>query len=419
MSLVTRKTNPDKSAAGGIAPRRHRGWTVLAAVVAAGCLVAAGSAAAGSTGAKPAVNPLAPIGILSAVGVEQAPVLAAMHVTKSVTFDGYLFYVGTINGHPVVDAFSGELDESAELAAYLLITHFHPRAMLFSGTAGAEAAPINVGDVVVSGMVVDKSNIHYQLGGYQTPYEGVEMHLGHGALLAGDTVTGYDTTLPTPADAKTYGYGNGKPDKQWVYVDSFAGNRQLVKMAEKAPSLGTNTVADATGHNGAKGTIKNKVIVGVIGQAAVWTEPLSWIEAQDFLYQTDAEENEGTGFAFACASQGVPWMLIRGISDTPWHPNAYDGIIAADHAAKVAVYVVDHLSTTVNRAPATFADLSPETNARTDGYVIASGAWFSIGPVTKVAYTASNGKGETLSGAAPRLLEKEYTYAASKIGPVG
>lgn len=408
----------DKRTIPGCRSRRLAGRAALMAVVIAGGLTV-GAIASASTRTNPSVgHALAPIGIISAEGAEQAPVLAAMHVTRSETVDGYLFYVGTIDGRPVVDAFGGEVDESAELAAYLLISHFHPRAMLFSGTAGAQAAPINVGDVVVSGMVVDKSNLHYQLGGYQTPYEGVEMHVGPGVTTAGDETAGYDTPLPTPADAKTFGNGPSTPNKQWVYITAFAATRQLVEIAEQSPSLGTTTAADATGQK-AKGVIANKIVVGVIGQAPVWTEPLTWLEAQDFVYQTDAEENEGTGFAFTCASQGVPWMVVRGISDTPWHPNAYDGVIASDHAAKVVVYVVDHLTGTISPKPATFTDLSPETNAKVAGYVVAKQAWFSVGPVTKVSYVAADGKTKTLSGAALKALEKEYTYGASTIKPVG
>jgi hypothetical protein len=40
---------------------------------------------------------------------------------------------------------------------------------VFSGTAGAENAAVHVGDVVTSGFVADKSDIHYYLGGYQGP----------------------------------------------------------------------------------------------------------------------------------------------------------------------------------------------------------------------------------------------------------
>lgn len=361
---------------------------------------------------------LAPVGIISAVGVEQAPILAEMHVTKSVHLDGYVFYVGTIDKKPVVDAFGGEIDESSELASYLLISHFHPRAMLFSGTAGAQAAPINVGDVVVSGFVADKSNIHYELGGYQIPYEGIEVHAGDGADLKGAAVEGYDNPLPTPSDAKRFGNGPSTLDKSWVYVGAFAATRELVTTAESAPALGRTTVADATGEK-ASGSIANKLVVGVIGQAPVWTEPLSWLEAQDALYQTDAEENEGSGFAFACASQGVPWMLIRGVSDTPWHPDAYDGVIASDHAAKVVAYEVEHLPARISKAAVTFSELSTETNAKKAGYMIAKQAWYGIGPVTKVTYTSQAGKSVTLSGAALAKLEKEYTYGASKIDPTG
>lgn len=49
----------------------------------------------------------------------------------------------------------------------------------------------------------------------------------------------------------------------------------------------------------------------------MWTEPLAWIAAQNLLYQTDAEDNEAVGFAFANATTGAPWIRVRGISDTP------------------------------------------------------------------------------------------------------
>jgi adenosylhomocysteine nucleosidase len=112
-------------------------------------------------------------------------------------------------------------------------------------------------------------------------------------------------------------------------------------------------------------------------------------------------------------------MIVRGISDTPWHPNAYDAVIASDHAAKVVVYVVDHLTGAISPKPATFADLSPETNAKVAGYVVAKQAWFSVDPVTKVSYVTANGKTKTLAGSALKALEKEYTYGASTIKPVG
>jgi adenosylhomocysteine nucleosidase len=394
---------------------RKLGVSLVAVLVGVG----AGGGAVWATTTTPSGPAYGPVGILSAVGFEQAPILAAMQNPKADVIDGYTFYFGTIGGKPVVDVFSGEIDESAELAATLLIQAFHPRAMLFSGTAGANAEDINVGDVVLSAFVADKSNIHYQMPeakngdqdgpGYQTPYEGVEVSTP-GADLEGADINSYDTPPPTPADASTYGYGSGT-DPDWAYVSYFAGTRELLQLGEAKGTIGTDTQADATGDSYYPGTVTNKIVAGVIGQAPVWTEPLSWIEAQNALYQTDAEENEGTGFAFASAAQGIPWLLIRGISDTPWWPNAFDGVIASDHAAQVAIHIVENLpSGAVSEAAATFSDLSPASNAAQAGYIIASQADYTVSPVGAVTYTNQQGVTQTIPNFQYSPLGAEYRY---------
>ncbi|HLI43307.1 MAG TPA: hypothetical protein VKU92_02415 [Acidimicrobiales bacterium] len=378
--------------------------------------VAVPSTAIATAGQVSGRSSLAPIGIVDAFGVEQAPILAEMHVTGERRIDGLTFWEGTIGGRPVVDVASGEVDEAAELATYLLDTTFHPRATLFSGTAGAQNARVHVGDVVVSGYVVDKSTIHYHLGGWQGQYSGEELNLTPSSDVRGAIVTGRGTTLPTPADATTYGYGSGT-DRHTVYVLAYAAPLQLVQTAERAGSLlGTTTIADATGDPSRQGTITNKVVAGVIGQADVWTEPLSWIEAQNMMYPTDAEENEANGFAFANAELGVPWLLVRGISDTVWYPKAYDGIIAADHAALVVKYLVEHLPATIDTAPTRLSDLSRIANARRYGYIVARRAYYSVSSVTEVRYVDSAGQMVRLSGTRLRALEQEYTYAAGRIG---
>ncbi|MDA8040527.1 MAG: nucleoside phosphorylase [Actinomycetota bacterium] len=360
---------------------------------------------------------LAPIGIIDAFGAEEAPILAEMHVRQHVDIDGFRFWVGTLAGVPVVNVASGEVDETAELATYILDTRFHPRAVLFSGTAGAQNAAVHVGDVVVSGFVVDKSSIHYYLGGYQDGYSGEEVGITRSSDIRGDSVVGYGTPLPTPSDASSYGYGPSTADKKWVFVGAFAAPEQLLAIATKASSLlGTTTVADATGNPKATGTIANKVVAGVIGQADVWTEPLSWIEAQNMLYQTDAEENEGSGFAFMNTQLGVAWLLVRGISDSVWYPNAYDGLLSSKHAAVVVRYLVQHIPAVVSKAPATLADLSRSANAVRAGYLIAKRAYFTVSSVPKVVYVSRSGRTVTLTGTALKKLEQEYTYAAGRIG---
>jgi adenosylhomocysteine nucleosidase len=392
-------------------PARARYVKPVSALAAALALIGT-VAFAVSPGGRVARRPEPPVGIVSADPEEQAAILAEMHVRRSADMAGYRYYEGTLAGQPVVDVAAGEMDETAELATWILDRTFHPRATLFAGTAGAQNAGINVGDVVLSGFVVDKSQIHYQLGGYQTAYSGIEIHATKGSDLAGAIINSNGNVYPTPADAAAFGNRPDPADKHWVFVDALAAARVLVTAAGHA-SLGPTTLADATGDPRAKGSFASKVVVGTIGQANQWTEPLSWIEAQNMLFQTDAEENEGSGFAFANAAAGVPWMLVRGISDTPWFPNAYDAGLASGRAATVVSDLITRLPAEVSQAPVTISDLTPVANARQAGYLVAARAYFGVTPVTKVVYTAAGGQKVTLTGASLAKLAREYRYGAA------
>jgi len=396
--------------------RAHLAALALVAVVVAGAVLAA-TAIDRRPGAARAASTQAPIGIVNAIGPEQAAILSIMHVTGTITLDGYRYYSGTIDGHPVVDVAGGELDESAELATYLLDTHFHPRATLFSGTAGGQNNELHVGDVVLSGFVIDKSNVHYYLGGYQELYGNQVVPTTKRSDLQGAVISGHGTTLPTPANAAKYGEGPSSTAKDLPDVAAFAAPHQLVALGQKA-TLGTTEISDATGDAKRKGTIADTAIAGVIGQAPVWTEPLSVTAAQNLLYQNDTEENEGTGFAFANAQLGVPWLLVRGISDSVWYPNAYDGVLASQHAAHVVRYIVDHAPATIAKAAETLSQLSPQSNASRAGYLIAAKAYYRTSPVSRVVIAGPDGlggKARTLSAKRLATLKSEYTYAAGRI----
>jgi len=263
------------------------------------------------------------VGIVNAMGMEQAPILAAMHVTGSVWVDGYRFYLGTIGGVPVVEVRSGEKEYAAELATTLMDLHFHIRAALLTGTAGSRNPEVNVGDVVVSGDVVDKSSIHFHDRGFLSPYTGVEIRVTSRSDTKGAIIGGRGAVGPTPKDAFGYGAGPSATTKHYVYVEDLAAPKELVRTAlAHAPALGTTSLADATGNTKATGSIPAKVLVGVIGSANQWTEPLVDQEIQNALYESDAGENEGMGFAYANAQLGVDWLVIRGISDSPWYSDA-------------------------------------------------------------------------------------------------
>ena len=357
-----------------------------------------------------------PVGIVNAFGPEQAAILDEMHVTGHRVIDGYRFYTGTIAGRPVVDVAGGEANETAELSTYLLDTTFHPRATLFEGTAGDQNNEVHVGDVVLSGFVVDKSAMHYYLGGDQQPYDGEQMNTTGASDIRGAVLNGHGQTNPTPGTARHYGEGPATTAHNLPYVLAYAAPHELVSLGEHASdAIGSTPMSIATGSAKAHGSVTNKVIAGVIGQADVWTEPLPWIRAQNMLYETDAEENEGSGFAFANSQLGVPWLLVRGISDSVWYPNAYDGVISSDHAARVVRAIIAALPATVSRAPETMTELSAQANAHRAGYLIADRAYFSVSPVSRVV-VRHGAVTRTLTGSRLRALTREYTYAAGRIG---
>jgi adenosylhomocysteine nucleosidase len=289
--------------------------------------------------------------------------------------------------------------------------------VLYSGTAGAQDNDVHVGDVVLSGFVDDKSGIHYHLGGAQQPYGGAEVQTTKRSDLRGAVFSYSEVTPATPRTAAGYGDGPSTPDRAIKMVSVFAAPRALVNLGMQASSqLGTTPLWDATtGTQPAAGstapaateTVTNKTFAGVVGDADVWTEPLSWIAAQNALYPTDAEENEGVGFAFTNAQLGVPWLLIRGISDSVWYPNAYDGPLASAHAATVVKYIVTHLPARISTAPETLGALTAASNARRYGYLVGSQAHYTVSPVSKIMVGRTS-----MSSTRLKALDREYRYSA-------
>lgn len=335
------------------------------------------------------------IAIVSPMAMEQAPVLAAMAKPIRYQKDGYVFWLGTLNGVPVLSVRSGEKEYAAEMAATVTDTLFPIKAAILEGTAGSRNPYVHVGDVVVGAMVVDKSTIHYHNRGFQSPYSGVEMRTTAQSLISHARVGGSGAAGPTPKDAGTYGDGQGAHSPHYEYVESLAASAPLVALALKAP---------ATSH----GPVPESLFSGVIGSANQWTEPLAALAAQNALYQTDAGENEGMGFAFANAQLGVPWVIIRGISDSPWTPSVYHGVLAARRAAQASLYLIAHWPRQNLRPTATLSMLSLHANARMHGYLVADKAYYQFSQVTAVQY--ANASGHTVTTAPDT---SEYTHAAA------
>ncbi len=367
-------------------------------------------ASASSTGSARNATSLADstprIGIVNTYGGEQAPILAAMKVQSTVNVSAFTFYLGTLGGRNVVNVRSGMQTYSAELATYLMDTHFNVTANILCGEAGSANVDVHVGDVVVSAFVVDKQNVHYygtipantsadyQGPYYQGPYD-FEMVAQPTSFYNSSYIAGYDEAPPTPQDAANYNsptfpYLNSTNNVMMTYLPASAGLDEIAAGASGA--LSPTPMSYVTGNYSAAGTEPSRVMVGVSGESNVWTEPLAWNAAQNALYQTDSEANEGMGFAYANAQAGVPWIIVRGISDSPWYPNTYAGVWANVGAANVTTYIVSHFTSSNLDRTATMKTLSPDANAATHGYIVAQAAYYTINNATEVQYVAQNGQ---------------------------
>lgn len=91
-----------------------------------------------------------PIAILSALLQEQRGLLALLRQPRRVTHASRDFWLGDLHGQPVVLALSRIGKVAAATTTTALIEHFGVRRIVFTGVAGGLALGVKVGDVVVA-----------------------------------------------------------------------------------------------------------------------------------------------------------------------------------------------------------------------------------------------------------------------------
>ncbi|WP_447771747.1 5'-methylthioadenosine/adenosylhomocysteine nucleosidase [Variovorax boronicumulans] len=91
-----------------------------------------------------------PIAIVAAMHEELSALLARMPDEQRVRVAGRDFWVGHLQGQPVVAVLSRIGKVAAAVTATVLLERFGVRAIVFTGVAGGLAPGVNVGDVVVA-----------------------------------------------------------------------------------------------------------------------------------------------------------------------------------------------------------------------------------------------------------------------------
>jgi adenosylhomocysteine nucleosidase len=92
----------------------------------------------------------APVAIVAAMQEELGALLAAMPDEQRVRIAGRDFWVGHLQGQPIVAVLSRIGKVAAATTATVLLERFGVRAIVFTGVAGGLAPGVRVGDVVVA-----------------------------------------------------------------------------------------------------------------------------------------------------------------------------------------------------------------------------------------------------------------------------
>jgi adenosylhomocysteine nucleosidase len=221
--------------------------------------------------AQPQVRrPVAVIGIPQ----EIAPVEERLRPATVTQIQGVVFTSGSIDGTPIVAARAGAGKVNAAFAATLLVDHFTPSAVIFTGTAGAIDTELNPGDVVIGTAV-----------GYHD----------FGNITA-------DGFVRSP----TRNAASGKLDPPL-----FPADPELLAAARRAAA----TVKPSKGPDSTDTSVPPHIREGVIVTGdAFLANPARRVELRREL-NASAVEMEGAAVAQVCARFGVPAIVIRSITD--------------------------------------------------------------------------------------------------------
>lgn len=210
--------------------------------------------------------------ILSALPEEQSSLVALLQAPQRRVHAGRVFWTGMLHGKSVVLALSGIGKVAAATTATALIERFGAARIVFTGVAGGVGDGVRVGDVVVAQDYVqhdmDASPLFPR---FEVPLTG-RSRFGADAALTAALAEAATAVLGTP--------GHFGPDAQALGVTAPALHRGLVISGDRFVSAAAEC--------------------GALRQA---------------LPEALAVEMEGAALAQVCHDLGLPFAVLRTISD--------------------------------------------------------------------------------------------------------
>jgi len=188
--------------------------------------------------------------------------------------EGMKFAAGKLKGKKVVIAWTGVGKVNAAMTTTLLIEHFRPKNVIFTGIAGAVDPNLEPGDIIVA-----ERTAHHDMG-----------------ILRDDGI---------------YYRGARNPMDGWRNPVFFEADENLLKLAARAAGhVKFGTINMTTGERAPS------ISEGVVVTGDVFVASSEKCEQLREELKADAVEMEGAAVAQICHQQVTPCLVIRSISDS-------------------------------------------------------------------------------------------------------
>jgi len=244
------------------------------------------------------------IGLICALPQEHAHLVNAMTGVATQQIGGAGFSVGDLDGHRVVLSLAGVGKVNAAMVASVLADRFGCRAIAFSGVAGGLDPGLRIGDVVIAdrtvqhdaGVIEEDVLRVYQAG--HVPFLNPTSQFGYAAdpaLLV--RVRGHLEGLVLPALSRDAGGG------------------------DRPPRIAVGTVL--TGDQYLHCEVTRVRLHAELGGHAV--------------------EMEGAAVSQVCESFGIPWLVVRALSDLAGAESRFDFTAFVDEVAARSATILRHL----------------------------------------------------------------------------
>ena len=252
-------------------------------------------------GAQPKNEPVT--AILGAYGDEITLLLEKVEHKKDYHIGGLIFTEGSLNGRHVVVVLTGIGKVNAAITTTLAIEHFHPSEILFSGIAG-----------------------------------GIDPDLSPGDLVIGTRLAYHD--YGTLADSLIH-----DPTRNPVTKENnplfFPCNDTLVKMAEKVSR--SLTLEKPVEGRPAPRIVSGAIITGDVFVTSRAASGRLWQQ-----WHAEATDMESAAVAQTCWQRGIPFIIVRSLSDAA-DSEAEKDIhrfyrVAAHNAALLVIALVGELA---------------------------------------------------------------------------